>query len=195
LPTVSSRVVRCRRCGAPRDLDGDVGCPRCGSGSGAPDASPPNPDDDPEVRIVASRELGKIERAILGVRTLFVVTAALHAVVAALVGFLVEDERPRTGWALCFGLVAAVALLGAILVRRQPHAWSIVLAGVTTVWMFALFLMVGTSWLWQLQLICMLGAWAAVDQTRRVKALLARFPALAVSARLRGGRRSRSRTG
>ena len=144
-------------------------------------------------RRLANRELGQADRAIRAVRTIFIVGAVLYGLVTLLLT-AAPPSQLRTLLLLVCVATTCLMTAGAVLVRKNPFVWSLVLACLSTLGVVGGLLMGGLPWL---QAIIMFAAWGAVGQATRMKTLIARHPDLAIAQRLSGreARPSRGRRG
>lgn len=141
----------------------------------------------------ASGELGRALRTIGTLRWFFVAGAVLSGVLLAM-AFLafrkfegMEDFEEFRSAALLATVIFAIQTLlmatGALLVRRQPFLWAVVLASFVTLTTALGFAqggipILGTIW--------SIALWAAVRTTLPVKRLLAEFPDLRIARKMMG---------
>jgi hypothetical protein len=140
----------------------------------------------------AKNDLAEFARAVGIVRVIYIIAALLHGL--SLIGIaMLPPSDIRSLLLLVIGLFVTFDVTGAIYVRRNPFAWSLVLALFSTLVVVAALLGGGIPILW---IIVALLAWSAVAKASRAKRLLERYPELARSGKRgapsRGRREERS---
>jgi len=150
------------------------------------------PVDDATERRLAIRELGRARRSIGAVRNFYMTNAILWGIM--LLGFLLAEGQGI--FIAVAGLGFAFMVAGILQVRKQPFLWSILIASIWTLYL-ALYLFQGgrlTSTGFLVSASWTLGCWMMLPTTVGVNKLLAQYPDLWISKKMRPGGRAR-RTG
>jgi uncharacterized MAPEG superfamily protein len=146
-------------------------------------------DDDAEARLLASRELGKANRAILAIRNFYIANAMIAGLVLAVL--LLGKAGPL--YTVIGAVIFVLALAGIRGVRSEPFLWTL---GAASVWTLLVALQVATG-AWRTPegkptlpfiVACLwtLGCWMLLSRTRRVRDVLREHPDLWISRKMRG---------
>src|SRR5262245_18837707 len=145
--------------------------------------------DDPEERLLASRELGRANRAIGAIRNFYIANAMIAG---ALLGFMLLAKAPPLVTVIG-AVIFALALAGIRGVRSEPFLWTLGAASVWTL-LVALQLATGTwstvdgktSILFIVTCLWVAGCWVILAKTRRVRDVLREHPDLWIARKMRG---------
>jgi hypothetical protein len=133
-------------------------------------------------RIRANRELGRIKRALDGVRVFLFTLAPVGGI---LVAFYATGRTPRPLYAALFGAAVVICLVGGLRIYREPALWTCLAALLGTA--------AAVAALNFLALIFALGAWAAFGVVQPARRLMAENPDLRITKKLRRERPARPR--
>ena len=145
--------------------------------------------DDPEERLLASRELGRANRAIGAIRNFYIANAMMAG---AVLGVLLLAKAPPLPTVIS-AAIFALALAGIRGVRSEPFLWTL---GAASVWTLLVALQIATgawctregkpSGLFIVTCLWVLGCWTILAKTRRVRDVLREHPDLRIARQMRG---------
>ena len=163
-------------------------------------AEPLGRPDDSVDRRLASRELGRANRAIQAVRTFLIVLAVINGIVGvALLHFAGEVWESERSAYWIEGLVRAgltcVLVVGAVRIRRQPIVWTTVAAVLQSLGVGVAMLAGGGSIGIAFGIVFALGCWAALGAVRRAAPLIEEYGDLRMARKLTGAPARRGRRG
>lgn len=133
----------------------------------------------------ANRELGKARKGIEAVRAFYICNAMLSGIALAL-SFMANLGPFAIGIA---GVLFAVAIAGTLRVRKEPFAWSLVLAIGWTINVLAMVALgaAGADCSFVFACLWTLGCWYAVRATSRAAQLMKENPDLRITRKIKDG--------
>ena len=149
--------------------------------------------DSPEVRLEATRALGHATRNLKALRTLYIIDACIVGMIG-----LFALGLGGTNFSIGCGVIAIIAIIGAVRVVQHPVAWTMGLAIVHTLWALVAAVPLAMGFV-NLNSIAMIGIalalWGAVSMARSTMQILEEFPDVWAAKRMRGEGRDRSEMG